>query len=1015
MTRNNFSKNFKLKSLLILLLLLVMSFSLALATACDSDEDNASKDPTYSYTDVDEGLIKNGTFSLGTTETKLNAFPKTSTTGWTKSSNADVATASKTGVVDVKDVAWKELMKNLYSDSGTLNFIKAVNNITDADVKAAIKQEKGDDSYTPTSSDIKDYIIENYYNSFFVNPGKYSSDVTDTKVYMMNNYTSRSYIGKGSAQRITSTTSLTLNKDSVVKISVWVKTLNLVSQNKNDNGAFVMLSNIINGVNKAPVAITNITDTEWTEYSFYVKSDDFYNCQVTLVLGLGYDNDSATQGTAFFDGVTVEYIDDASVFNTTEAKLLNFDETDETTIKASTSKIAYYDMTLDSFVDKKVSTYYSNLEVNSLTGKLTEYETGYTQPATASTTYQINDGVITYTLKDVSYTIKLDSSDFKVKNESYVYVQFDIKNDLSKFGYTDISVSLYDIFGSSTELRGNIATIPSTDDEWTQCGILVKNNFITGADRSFYLEILIGPSAEDSLTYATDFATGNVSIKNIQFSKGSTIEPEKGVTNYEALKINYSLYEMLATSANGSSSLYAGGNDYSEETDTNTYSFTASPSDIGVITSKPANVSNYTGISSKHFYINENNTEMTVNSKKTAGVISTKHIDKYTTLPGVKSALNFSSTAEEQNIQPIVIYNPTADSYGFIGDNTTIASSSSVKVSVTVRTYGDASAYVYLVDTSDKVKDVLTFDSFTDNDGNEINGSNKKFMLKVNENVMDGDDWVTLNFYLATGATSKEFRVEVWNGSRDGQNKSQGYVFVKDIEVVTTSAFNEPTKTSEAFYANDDGSPLYDAYLYDSSIKDNAILYTQQLTDLEKKFNSEQKTSDTKVSYDAKYVWANSSNTIYAIFNSIDPVEVDPYKNAQDDSNDSDNTTTTDPSTLWMSLSSLLLGIAIVLALIALIVKRVRAKRRANANDAKTHYTVTSRAKLAEKARKVKEKAVAEDVEEIEEITQEQPVEEIQEVVEETETETEQTLDEYVYGEVQDFGQEDSQNQNDEQ
>ena len=63
---------------------------------------------------------------------------------------------------------------------------------------------------------------------------------------------------------------------------------------------------------------------------------------------------------------------------------------------------------------------------------------------------------------------------------------------------------------------------------------------------------------------------------------------------------------MLATSANGSSSLYAGGNDYSEETDTSTYSFTASPSDIGVITSKPANVSNYTGISNNHFYMNEN-------------------------------------------------------------------------------------------------------------------------------------------------------------------------------------------------------------------------------------------------------------------------------------------------------------------------------------------------------------------------------------------------------------------------
>jgi len=95
------------------------------------------------------------------------------------------------------------------------------------------------------------------------------------------------------------------------------------------------------------------------------------------------------------------------------------------------------------------------------------------------------------------------------------------------------------------------------------------------------------------------------------------------------------------------------------------------------------------------------------------------------------------------------------------------------------------------------------------------------------------------------------------------------------------------------------------------------------------------------------------------------------------------------------------------LAIIMLIVKNVRRSRKAHASDAKSHYTVTSRIAYKKKQPKVAKKVVKEEIEEelpeeIEETTEE-VVEEVIEEVEETPAE-EQTLDEYVYGEVQDFG-----------
>ena len=144
---------------------------------------------------------------------------------------------------------------------------------------------------------------------------------------------------------------------------------------------------------------------------------------------------------------------------------------------------------------------------------------------------------------------------------------------------------------------------------------------------------------------------------------------------------------------------------------------------------------------------------------------------------------------------------------------------------------------------------------------------------------------------------------------------------------------------------------------------------------------------------------------VYAIFNTIDPSIVDPYDSLEDDETTTESgcTATTDPSTFWLSFSSILLGSVLLLALIALIVKNYRRRRLANVNDAKVHYQVKSRINYQKKEANKKEQSINTSKEEVED-----NIEEVLEQPEEINNSEEETLDSYVYGEVQDFGSEET-------
>ena len=1039
MTNNGSSKTLKTKFVLVLTVLCLVISCIFGFTACKKSV--SVTDPTYSYTEPtvenEDEVIKNESFSLGSDNTKDNAFPVTSATGWTKASdNSAASSAVNSGIVKLTADSWKSTVKTLYADSDFESYLKKQFGKSKTDIDDAIKAEKGE-SYSVTDDDRAEYIA----NNLFAMPAKHAGENVDDYVYMLNNMRTESYFGLGTAQKLTSSTSVTVEKGKIYKISVWVKTVNVKG-----TGANIRLVNSVGGVSQSDFRISNIKTTTtaenggWEQFAVYVKADAAYDCTVTLVLGLGYGKGSSdstidyAEGTVFFDDVKVEKDVTAIPAGATSYSLAfgSADKTEATTADVDGVKSCAYDMA----VNTGTAVYSTALGADFTKSNVTAPGVGGVYEEITSKTY--NDassfaktddgaGVYDFSLNQASVTVKLTDAPETVAAGEYVYLSFNIKIQLDKFGSSDVSLLIVDAPAAAKPIKTYTAVSAAEDDEWTSVSVIVKNNFATG-DRKFDAYLVIGPSDVSAVKYNADFATGDVFVKDFSKKTGKTDKEDYVTAEYEdgADNPEYKLYNsLLSAKANATVALYAGNAaDYSEPSESENYSLSYAPGNIGCIETAPTAVKGYYGVVANHVFVSENDDAASDTNARTgktgdgsgnfAGLINTKFLSAYTTnIPALAEMQAQLGAYGDDDIQPIMIYNAAADSYGFIGETQTVSASAYASVSVTLKAAGDAKAYVYLVNAGEKAKSVLTFSDFNVNtdigktaNGTAFNGAEHKLAFTVDKNTeSDENGWVTVTFYVAAGADAIDFRVEVWNGDRTATDKSKGYVFVKDITVTTSSAFSEPTSWANAFSTS--GNPLYDAK---SIYLDELVGYKRALTATEEKFNKEY--PEQTVSYEPTYVWAKNGTMIYAVYNTVNPVVTDPYESIEDEETESGCTAKTDPSTFWLSFSSVLLGVVLVLAIVALIVKTVRRKRIANKSDAKTQYKVKSRIDShRENQKRAAKKAKAAKVEETIDTGDEQSEpaqgeDSADGAAEETAPESaeEQNLDAYVYGEVQDFG-----------
>ncbi len=1052
----------KTKAIIVLCILCAVCFSLFFMTACG--ETPTDDPPHYSLSEVDPAVIQNGSFEYDSYSLEYSDYPKTSSiTGWSSAATDNSSTRSSinSGVINVNSDSWAELVKKLYDDSGFLYYLQDKCDFSVDDIKEDYETRYPEKSEDEIAEMVKEFVVKTYIDdvssetvttNVFKNPGTHEG-ANGTKIYMLNNYVTNKY-GVGTAMKITSSSTVTLEKGTYGKITVFINTRNLQAKNTSGKiGANITLSNAFQSNSQAVYGIYGIdTNSAWKQYTIYVKADDFYSNTVTVSLGLGYGNgtnmtNDYVEGTVFFDDLTYEKVDEIPVGATiVDAEVFKYKGEEGIYVNAAnysydSANAFVYSMSLSDSL--AADPFKKSLDVSEMNGEYVRLnsngqttETLYPGESSASIT-SITEDQIDVTVDHASYGIKIENESlFRVEPQNYFMISFYIENNLSTFDANGVSVYVYDVnpYDNIDYLETKATTLTAIGDK-TLINVLIKNTFpyYDETERTFYLYIVIGAADFKNVAY-NDLSSGNVTLSDFNYYTGNFNEYDEFNVKTE----NYDYYTLFNSNSTVTVALHAGYQEYSDASNDSYYLEPANEA-IGEIVSKITPVKNYLGVTPDTIYIDgesESDSKFDFNTRVNkdadgnyAGLLNSKFVNlgNYeTSFSEIKSLLDYNG---EKNIQAIVINNQTASSYGFIGKAFKINASTKdaityAKISVKVKVVGDAKANVYLVDCSElSNKDVATL-KFTGNiDGyNKDKEYSKKLCFEnITADLMGENGWLTLTFYVSAGSDALNLRLEMWNGSRTGET-SQGTVFYTmdaftSSESFTpftyTSAFSEPTSVETAFITA--GNPLSEAYALDNSIYNNGVdttgehwIYnTRALDKREIRYNSEQ-TDETKlISYDPSYVWAfNQSKDctmLYAMYGTINPVSVDPYASSgEDEKTDSGCAGTSDPATFWMSLSSILLAVALVFALVTLIIKKLVGKRKANATDAKSHYKVTSRYSNKEK----KEKILKQSYEDYED---EKESEEDAKSVEAEELNTEKTeTDEYVYGEVMDFGTGDS-------
>ena len=864
-----FSSSIKTK-LIVLLTVLCLLFSCVGLYACGNE--NEVKDPTYSTEEeADDVIIKNATFKVGTYNVKPESFPIASPKGWSKAQTDNASTSStvNSGAVDTASDSWDTLLTTLYSDQDFVSYVKNLFGYSEADLEEGVRTEVGDENYKPKKEELTKYAIKTYLNvtnekGSFANPGT-SPEAKDDYVYMLNNIGKNVNFDLGLAQKITSSSTVNMEANKVYALSVWVKTANLGGQG--ELGANIRLANTFNSKSQAEYRISNIVANEWTKYTIYVKSDADYTGTFTLTLGLGYGNGNANaadyynEGTAYFDDITLTEVDaeDFTESITATNMVIGAEDPVEANLvkKTDTHYACLYEMNLayneSSYLSDLTSLSASsdfttsNVTVDDGNGNQVPLTSKIKVGAESTQELTVSNGEYTVNVNKASSTLKIQDTNFTLNNEEYALISFYLKNQLVGPADAKVYVDVMDVYSGTTLKRASILTVEEPSSDFTRYILLVKNNFAIGAQREFYLNFIVGTNDVASVVYDSDFSTGSVTIKDFKIAKDSL---DKDVANEDFEKI----YEFLSGNASATVSLHAGyEEDYTEDNSTTTYSFSTRPGNFGDVMFNPTAVKDYTGIVPNHTYItNKDGVETYVDTRcaggkdynvdGVAGLINTKYLNNYDNGAEIKEKLGY--TDGDKDMQLIMIKNNNANHYGFVGNKLTVSAGAYGAVNVTLRVCEGATAYVYLADVSGIDKNVLTFNDFTVNtdvvagvqNGTEVKGSLLRYELAVTSDMMDADGFVTVSFYVGAGATSKSFRVEVWNGARDGSTEtaSQGYVFVKSISTSTSTGFTEGASWNSTFSVS--GNPLYEHH---KASFNTLYAYERPLTDLETKYNKE--------------------------------------------------------------------------------------------------------------------------------------------------------------------------------
>lgn len=988
---------FNFRTLLVLFLSLALCLSTALSVACNNDNSSSSSSSSSTEEKVyptDTQTVLNGDFEFSTFTKDNDDFPVASSISWVRSSDSittsAISSSYASGIINTDATAYAEIAS-----------------------AAGFHKIAGSDEYFNPKTPYEYGLIAEE-DSYVYSEDLENEDakpMTGTKVLMIHNEvkgTDGKGNGEGTAQKFTSSASLSLAKHEFAKISVWVLTHDLVSAyaETDDFGAYIAVQNTISSA-VAPLVIKNInTNSQWAKYTIYLSASDFATSNFKVVLGLGFGSKEIrreyVEGFAYFDNVHYEVISkedyEAGVIGAAEYNV--YDETSyeaKEELVASEKGVAYNTNTAetDKYTERKFSLSHTraNKDINvNLAGGTAKTNTfGELVPPTgiakvdslANALAAINDDSVKaptadtttnalYFLHNEATSTTYTTSEFSLDEGKYLKLSFWVKASTKYPTDNALTITLNDLgLGSSTAAKtviaSNVQTTEYEDNEnynnWIEYVVYISNTL--DADEN------VNETRVYTLTF--DFGTTATSINDGTWGLTQGWAIITNPVGYEMTEADYDIANVSANVFAKKVSLSAdrpNGIDNTEEND-DSYNFTYGANDNNVIKNGVAtNVSSYTGVVGGSTFVGGSNETTYSHTDVVAGLINSEY-DYSSIDPALSStALNaLGKIGENEYVQPLMILTKGTTSFGYVGSNSTISTNSTVIISVKVKVLGNAEAYVYITNSNALDRfNVLGIDAegkkvengelVSDESGNV----KKEFVIKVTADDMKDayteEGWLTIRFAITAGDEALGYRVELWNGERNGEAKAGIVLF---DQYSASSAANTVDLVNELKLDYPDATVAETSYTRVPTL----VKYTNEDGEEATKYISYKPTTVVSEYAECKTLIADLT-TIHAV------TEIDNT----DDTTEEDTTTSEEvtseeeTSFSWaLQITSIIIAVVLIALLLVVLGRMLYEKYKKKKGSSVSYYNRNSRERaglaIEEKnARKAKEAATVEPEEE---------------------------------------------------
>lgn len=891
---NKTENKFNFKALLTLLTALVLSLTLCLAVACggNSSESNSasgSESTSESTSEVkDPQTIANGNFEYNISNSAT--FPYTSGIKWTRTygtSSSDV----KSGIVDTT--------KDDYKDG---------------------KREGS----TPKEGETE---------------GKYV-------LMLKNNGTS----GTGTSQYFTSSTTVTLEHGKDALLSVWVKTVDVKHQYSAKTGAYVQINNTV-GTSIAPTVIDNIvTNGEWVEYKIYLRGSDFATTKYQVVLGLGHGDKNnqgrLCEGTAYFDDVNYEVLDDGKYDEATADYTLNGsayekDVTDDKdfvvdgtnkTVKVNFAKTLtdytisgapvqnFYNANKTEEDEKQYATnngFTATVEGGKLKfdftgkdGKKPEFGTSYTYTSAA---------------KDLTaYDYDRNNDNDSENDYKGVMITFKANVDVKK-GSNGAFVKIID---TDNEKATDALTISTTDGEKRYAIYLTTNK----TDVNYKLQITFGPTS--------------ASMKNTDFPIGTA-------EFYDFKTTELTEWEFANAETTDAATLTLLGKDLNDkhdkdDDDTTKDSYSITTSEV-MTDNKLVCLGNVSGSTTYK------------ETNLTAGLVNSKYSYTEAGLNEALSALKAKCLANvnnsNKNVQAIaLIKNGEGEGYVTLNE-TNVPANSTYKFSVKLRV-ASGEAFVRLYDCGVKYGDRRGVAAFKYGDV-----SKDMTATVTTSSTQNLDGYTVVTFIVKTGNAAKNYKLQVGFSGTEGlallgeADKGSSDTTYADAEAVE-NAFADNYSFAADDKISDNGSKKYYYKNEDDAKKDKNRV---QETGADGKTTDKYLETDPTVVYLAGKIGENKDALLhYYRYDTIDAVNyvIESATDSSSSSSSSSDSTSTDNTAknyVWLQIISVVIAIVLIAALVAIIVRSILKNKKSKITKTKSYYndkTAPDHKKIGYDARK---------------------------------------------------------------